>query len=375
MHAGTMVSTHFTTLVLIILCGIKLYAQKKTWDVELRYFWMTLICCFVLMIQDILETYTATMPELRFWRVMLSALGYILRPVAAVGLLLVVCPPEHRTWKIWIPAMINTGVNLTAFFSPIAFSFDQDYDFVRGPLGYVVFVVSFLYMIWILVLILRRFYEGKKAERWILLSCVLGALAASLVDAVWGGCHLNEAIMIGSIFMLFFLRTHDNYLDPLTLLRNRFAYYDDSENLSRNITAVASIDMNGLKKLNDTRGHGAGDTALAEIGRCLYEMNDRRTISYRVGGDEFVILFMDQDAETVEHTLNRIRENVSRAGYSISAGYSMKTPDQSLENTLHMSDRNMYEEKAQYYQKNGRDRRNRSDRGQTERRRDNGGEI
>ena len=104
-------------------------------------------------------------------------------------------------------------------------------------------------------------------------------------------------------------------------------------------------------------------------------MNDRRTISYRVGGDEFVILFMDQDAETVEHTLNRIRKNVSRAGYSISAGYSMKTPDQSLENTLHMSDRNMYEEKAQYYQKNGRDRRNRSDRGQTERRRDNGGEI
>ena len=79
---------------------------------------------------------------------------------------------------LWIPAMINLGINLTAFFSPVAFSFDRDYDFVRGPLGYAVFVISFLYLIQILAMIMRRFYEVKKEERWILIICVIGGMGA-----------------------------------------------------------------------------------------------------------------------------------------------------------------------------------------------------
>ena len=357
--AQHMVMNHFTTVLLVILCGIRLYSQKKTRDAELRYFWLTLLSCFLLVIQDSVETYAATDPDLRNLRVLFSVIGYVLRPAAAVGLLLVVCSPEKRTWKLWIPALINLAVNLTAFFSPVAFSYDEDYDFVRGPLGYVVFAVSFFYLIQILVVTLRRFYEGRKEERVILVCCMMGVIAAAIVDTLLAGRHLNEAIMIGCIFLLFFLRTHDNYLDPLTSLRNRVAYYDDSENLERSVSAVASIDMNGLKELNDTRGHAAGDAALAEIGRCLYEMNDRHTLSYRVGGDEFVILFIDQSPEKVEHALHQIKEMVSRAGYSISAGYAMKAPGQNLDDVLRESDQKMYKEKAEYYLRSGKDRRRR----------------
>ena len=176
---ATWINTHYTTILLIVLFAIKLRAQKKTRDVELKYFWTTLLCCLLLILEDILESYAATDPSMRFWRTLFSVIGYVLRPVAAVGLLLAVSPPEKRNWKIWIPALFNLAVNLTAFFSPAAFSFDADYDFVRGPLGYVVFVVSLLYMIWILRLVLRRFYEGKKAERWILIGCVIGCMTAS----------------------------------------------------------------------------------------------------------------------------------------------------------------------------------------------------
>ena len=357
--AQHMVMNHFTTVFLVILCGIRLYSQKKTRDAEFRYFWLTLLSCFLLVIQDSVETYAATDPDLRNVRVLFSVIGYVLRPAAAVGLLLVVCSPEKRTWKLWIPALINLAVNLTAFFSPVAFSFDEDYDFVRGPLGYVVFVVSFFYLIQILVVILFRFYEGRKAEKLILICCMIGVIAAAIVDTLLAGRHLNEAIMIGCIFLLFFLRTHDNYLDPLTSLRNRVAYYEDSENLDRSVSAVASIDMNGLKELNDTRGHAAGDAALAEIGRFLYKMNDRHTLSYRIGGDEFVILFLEQSADNVEHALHQIKDNISKVGYSISVGYAMKTPDQRLDDVLRESDQNMYREKAEYYLKNGKDRRKR----------------
>ena len=354
-----MVLNHYTTVLLIVLCGIKLYSQKKTRGVELRYIWLTLSCCALLVVQDILESYAAQEPTLRLLRISMASLGYILRPIAAVSLLMSVCWPENRTWKLWIPIMVNTAINLTAFFSPIAFSFDEEYEFVRGPLGFVVFGASYLYLILILLVVLRRFYEGKSSERWLLVCCVFGVLGSTLVDALLAGCHLNEAIMIGCIFVLFYLRTHDNYLDPLTSLRNRFAYYDDSENMNRNITAIASIDMNGLKRLNDTQGHAAGDAALAEIGKCLQRVNDRRTLAYRMGGDEFVVVFISQSAQQVEVALRTIHEDIVAAGYSVSVGYAMKTPEQSLDDALFESDQNMYREKAEYYRQFEKDRRSR----------------
>ena len=182
-------------------------------------------------------------------------------------------------------------------------------------------------------------------------------MGASCVDALFGGSHLNEAIMIGCIYMLFFLRSHDNYIDPLTSLRNRFAFYDDSENLIREISAVASLDMNGLKKMNDTQGHAAGDVALAEIGKCLNEISDRNTIPYRVGGDEFVILFVRRSEDEVDETIERAKAGIAKAGYSVSIGYVMKAKGQSLEDMLSESDQRMFRDKAAYYQSSGRDRR------------------
>ncbi len=348
---------HYITMIMVIAFSIKLFWQRKTGDAEVRYFWMTIICCFLLVIQDVSETFASSDPDLRFMRTLLSIIGYALRPLAAVGLLMVVCPRENRTWMILIPAAVNLAVNLTAFFSPIAFSFDEDYAFTRGPLGYVVFIVGILYMIQLLVLTWRRFYDRNAAERWILILCAVSCIGASVVDAVSGGSHLNEASMISAIFFYLFLRAHDNRLDPLTSLQNRFALYEDFANQDRNIAAVASLDMNGLKQLNDTEGHAAGDRALREIGRCLGSIDSRDTIAYRIGGDEFVVLFLQQGADEVQRKLDRVREDVLAAGCSLSIGWVMRENGESVESALHRSDQNMYGEKAVYYQQSGRNRR------------------
>lgn len=352
-----LLTKHFITIVLIIVCGLKLYTYKKTKDAEMHYFWLTVICCLLLVLEDVAESLAAMNPDLRFWRILLSVIGYDLRPCAAVGLLLVVCPAKKRSWVIWIPAIINLAVNLTAFFSPIVFSFDSNYRFVRGPLGYLIFAVALLYMVQILMLTNRRFRERKKTERWILIACAVSCIAASLIDMRYGGCRLNEAIMICCIFFFSFLRSHNNLLDPLTSLMNRFAFYEDLKQLHREISAIASIDMNGLKALNDTHGHQEGDKALIEIGRCLAQVHNRDTLSYRVGGDEFMILFLKQDKESVVETLSRVRADVAAAGYSISAGYAMKLDLDTIDDVLRASDRSMYSDKASYYQQRGIDRR------------------
>lgn len=352
-----MIAHHFVTLLLIVVYAIKLLDQKKARDAELRYFWMTLICCLLLVLQDVCESLCAMNPALRLPRIFFSIVGYALRPVAAIGLLQVVCPPERRNWKLWIPAILNLAVFLTAFFSPVAFSFDSEYGFVRGPLGYSVFVVALLYMVQILFATWRRFYDRKKSERWLLIICAASCIAAAVIDALNGGCRLNETIMISSVFFYVFLRSHDNRLDPLTGLENRFSFYDDMKSQLKAITAVASLDMNGLKQINDTRGHAEGDRALAEIGRCMTRTNSRDTIAYRIGGDEFAMLFTHQGEAAVKRSIERVKQDVAQAGYSLSAGYAMREGDERVEDALIRSDQNMYRDKAEYYRQSGKDRR------------------
>lgn len=94
-----------------------------------------------------------------------------------------------------------------------------------------------------------------------------------MVDVAVGGDHLTEAIMISIVFFYIILYSHDNRLDPLTGLLNRQAFYDDCKLSGKSVRAVASLDMNGLKELNDTQGHKAGTSS------CFcYSMMIRRSL-------------------------------------------------------------------------------------------------
>ena len=69
---------------------------------------------------------------------------------------------------------------------------------------------------------------------------------------------------------------------------------------------------------------------------------------------------MNQSEEKVRQTLKHMKDDIAAAGHSISVGYAMKTGDRNLDDVLHEADRNMYSDKAAYYQQKGRDRRTRS---------------
>ena len=89
-----MLIRHMVTLFLILLFSILLWNQKSPRDAEQRYFWLTVLSCLMLVLEDSLEIITSEDPSLRFWRTLLSVLGYTFRATAAVGLLLVIVPRE-----------------------------------------------------------------------------------------------------------------------------------------------------------------------------------------------------------------------------------------------------------------------------------------
>lgn len=355
-----MLPRHLVTLFLVLLFGFRLRSGKSFHNTETRYFWLTLISCLLLMIEDALEQIASQDPSLCFWRILLSVMGYTLRSTAAVGLLLVILSPERRNFLVWIPALITLLTSCTAFFTDLAFSFTEDYQFMRGPLGYVVYAVPILYLLLILRITLRRFTENTDTGKYIAVACGVFCLCAAVSDSVYGGIRLNEALMISSIFFYIILYSHDNRRDALTGLLNRQAFYDDCASFSKSIRAAASLDMNGLKELNDAKGHQAGDEALSRIGACMTAATDRNALAYRIGGDEFVILFFHANEEKIIQVEKQIIESVTREGYSVSAGYAIREKNQKLEETVKISDGRMYEDKANYYRVNGRDRRRRA---------------
>lgn len=87
------------------------------------------------------------------------------------------------------------------------------------------------------------------------------------------------------------------YQDMLTGLLNRSALYDKLEFLARQCErnhanfAVALLDLDGFKTINDQLGHHAGDQVLTTIGQRLQKNLRASDLAARYGGDEFVLLF------------------------------------------------------------------------------------
>ena len=108
--------------------------------------------------------------------------------------------------------------------------------------------------------------------------------------------------------------------------------------------------MNGLKKINDTYGHDAGDEALVTLAICFLRACKVNQSVYRMGGDEFAIVCRKTSEEEVIKLIDRIHELVDKTKYTCSVGYSyQKDGFMNLDELLKLSDERMYQDKAEFY--------------------------
>lgn len=116
---------------------------------------------------------------------------------------------------------------------------------------------------------------------------------------------------------------------------------------------VVSLDMDGLKTINDTYGHLEGDCALRAYANVLREAAGPEDLCCRVGGDEFMILVSTGSEEEVKALLERIENgterynSVSGKPYQMggSMGYAAFMRNEELSNCLRRADINMYANK------------------------------
>ena len=154
--------------------------------------------------------------------------------------------------------------------------------------------------------------------------------------------------------------------DELTRLFNRRSYEEDlaeydGKELEKDFV-ILSADVNGLKRVNDTKGHIGGDELIKGAAECLLMGIATKGKVYRVGGDEFAAILHTSDPEAVksdiESYMNRWHGEYSDT-LSISIGYASHADNESMDITdlEKKADDAMYKAKAGYYERHGIDRR------------------
>lgn len=139
--------------------------------------------------------------------------------------------------------------------------------------------------------------------------------------------------------------------DGLTGLYNRTAWFQQAEKLiaqNRDSVSLLFADIDHFKRLNDRRGHTAGDALLREVARILRESGAGQDLIGRFGGDEFVLLLPHSSSAEAASRATRIE--AALAEYSdlptVSIGIAEWQLDETLDNLIHRADEAMFEKKA-----------------------------
>jgi diguanylate cyclase (GGDEF)-like protein/PAS domain S-box-containing protein len=113
--------------------------------------------------------------------------------------------------------------------------------------------------------------------------------------------------------------------DPLTDLLNRRGMWRAIRRIhaqglrAQRAHCVAILDLDFFKQVNDAHGHVAGDGLLQDIGRLLRDNSREADWVARWGGEEFLILMPDTDAEQAVSFIERLRERIASTGFLIDA--------------------------------------------------------
>ena len=188
-------------------------------------------------------------------------------------------------------------------------------------------------------------------------------------------------VTIGSVFVFIYysefgqltndktMKMQDSLLrtDPLTGLLSRFAYHEilekySASELPKNILAF-SIDVNGLKFVNDTYGHNEGDKYIEAASKCIKSVFENYGKIFRTGGDEFIVILDKYKSfpEILQYEL-KISADEYKADaqwkLSMSSGWASASRNKgcSLEKLVGIADENMYVNKEEYYRTSNKKR-------------------
>jgi diguanylate cyclase (GGDEF)-like protein len=148
-------------------------------------------------------------------------------------------------------------------------------------------------------------------------------------------------------------------VEPMTGLFNRKAFKERIEMTIETVSEtddkayLAIFDIDHFKNVNDTYGHGNGDTVLKALASILKKKSKDTGTAFRYGGEEFVIIFHNGDFEKVKSVVEDIRTSfrcyrfsfMNSDGITVSCGLAEFKPGESSEAWFNRADTALYQAK------------------------------
>jgi diguanylate cyclase (GGDEF)-like protein len=153
--------------------------------------------------------------------------------------------------------------------------------------------------------------------------------------------------------------TRMTHIDPLTQALNRRGFYERADAMlalgkrKKNAIAVLIMDIDFFKKINDTHGHSVGDSVLKQLGGHLLKACRPFDLVCRWGGEEFVLVFLLDNAKDTAAVAERMRQEAQRTRIesadmpvTLSGGLVLMKQDESIDDAIKRADLLLYQAKS-----------------------------
>jgi len=362
-------------LLCIVLLGIMAYRSSK-FGLDNNSKKLSLVaaihCSIIVNISDIIWHLgvTGTIRFSHFTMYLANAVFFTALSAAAIFWFMFSEIAHHRKilsrttalLLFFLPLFILFVLMMTTHYTGWFFTFDENGEYVRGPLFYLQFGLAFIYSMIATFKSLAYAYSVKNNERRetyvSLFAFGIPILICTVLQAIY-----QKLPILPVAPTIALLLTYTNSLkiqvslDPLTGIYNRRMIVDELEHRTKSLKSNKKLyfifmDIDGFKRLNDEYGHHEGDNALFLVARTLNEIcAETDGFCARYGGDEFAVIQELNENENISdlcHTIEkRIEERSKNEEFkfpvSISVGYAeyMKDSD-SVQSLIRFADKQMY---------------------------------
>lgn len=358
---------NFILLCIVVILGVTLIKKLKTHTKISVYLLIILFITLSITILEALQIYVQYDLGSAIGATIIASTLYTLRPICILCFIFLSGQKYKGVWFyiLLIPLAVNLVTVLFPYFpatKTLAFYYrysakDGNIQWEPGDINLLRFmphIVCVIYLVFLLYKSIGLLQKKHFADALSLFVCAAIVSLASVIETFFNESGqitlLPTAIGVATVFYYLFLYERSNKIDILTGLFNRASYFDDFPKIKKDISGIIQLDMNGLKYLNDNFGHLEGDKGLKRIGKAISNNITKKMYAYRLGGDEFIVLAINESEEKIMKFISDFKNELKETNYYCSIGYAYKNKEiNSTEKMYELSEEKMYSDKAEFY--------------------------
>ncbi len=370
-------------IALLILCTL-VYENDRISTRKRKIFYLTYVLIFIASLAEWVGVYISGITGIPTVCLrIVKCIDYILTPIAGAALVGQMGLRNVWTKILNVVILFNTLIQLVSFFTGWMTIVDEKHYYHHGPL-YNIYIGEYVIVLLLVIILFLNYGKNFRKQNRLSIYLVMVFMLVGIIMQEGLGKDVRTAYLamtIGATLMFihsteYSQQKKDDELleqriqiktDALTGLLSRYAYNNALDKYTTDMpeSMVAfSIDINGLKRVNDTLGHEAGDELICGAAACIKNVFDEVGSCYRTGGDEFIVLASMSKKEAVKcvQDIEKLTKNWTGSlvdSLALSVGYAVmeEHKDCNCSELIQVADKQMYMAKDEYYRTTKIDRR------------------